>query len=113
MSQITTHILDTALGKPAQGVAIQLSTWVNNQWQVLAHGVTNQDGRISGLLPNDQVLPAGRYQMRFELESYLKQSGQAVFYPYAEIIFQIVGDGQHYHIPLLLSPFGYSTYRGS
>jgi 5-hydroxyisourate hydrolase len=113
MSQITTHILDTALGKPAQGVSVRLSLWDAGQWQVLAQGVTNVDGRVGGLLPDQQRLETGRYQMHFALESYLHSTQQAVFYPYAEIVFEILGDGQHYHIPLLLSPFGYSTYRGS
>lgn len=113
MSQITTHILDTALGKPAQGVSVRLSLWEAGQWQVLAQGVTNSDGRVVGLLPNEQILTAGRYQIHFALESYLQSMQQPIFYPYAEIVFQITGEGQHYHIPLLLSPFGYSTYRGS
>ncbi|WP_020560623.1 hydroxyisourate hydrolase [Thiofilum flexile] len=113
MSQITVHVLDTALGKPAQGINVQLSAWRAGQWQLVAQGVTNADGRVVGLLPSEQVLEAGRYQMHFELEAYLAQTAQPLFYPYADIVFQIGGDGQHYHIPLLLSPFGYSTYRGS
>lgn len=113
MSQITTHVLDTARGLPAEGIAAQLSQFGDAGWKALACGVTNADGRIVGLLPDDLVLAAGRYRMSFELEAYLAAHEQPLFYPRADIEFIIDGDGQHYHIPLLLSPFGYSTYRGS
>ena len=113
MSQITTHILDTALGKPAQGVKVVLSAWDHVAWVDIASGITNADGRVVGLLAADRVLSAGTYRMHFAIEGYLKAQNQPVFYPYTDIVFTIEGDVQHYHIPLLLSPFGYSTYRGS
>ena len=113
MSQITTHVLDTALGKPAAGIYLTLSHWLNDQWQQLGSGTTNQDGRVSDLLDDDTVLSAGRYKVSFQLEDYAIKQNTSLFYPYADIVFEIEGDGQHYHIPLLLSPFGYSTYRGS
>ncbi len=113
MSQITTHVLDTAIGKPAEGIDITLSQFINNQWKLLSGGTTNSDGRASDLLPEEKVLEAGRYKVLFVTESYFKRQGVKAFYPYADIVFEIEGDGQHYHIPLLLSPFGYSTYRGS
>ena len=113
MSQITTHVLDTAIGKPAEGIDITLSQFINNQWKLLNGGTTNSDGRVSDLLPEEKVLKAGRYKVLFVTESYFKRQGIKAFYPYADIVFEIEGDGQHYHIPLLLSPFGYSTYRGS
>ena len=113
MSQITTHVLDTAVGKPAKGIAISLFEWRENAWQALANGQTNADGRVSDLLNADAILSAGRYRVLFELEAYFKAQEVSAFYPYADVVFDITGDGQHYHIPLLLSPFGYSTYRGS
>ncbi|WP_027852626.1 hydroxyisourate hydrolase [Marinobacterium litorale] len=113
MSQITTHILDTAQGSPAEGVQLELAMLIDGTWQTLAKGTTNTDGRVADLLPSDQVLPAGRYRMRFELELYLLREGAPVFYPRADIEFMVADGGEHYHIPLLLSPFGYSTYRGS
>ena len=113
MSQITTHILDTAVGKPAEGIPISLSQLIENQWQQLGEGTTNGDGRVGHLLSEDTLLKAGRYKVFFNIEAYFKAQRIAAFYPYAEIVFDIEGDGQHYHIPLLLSPFGYSTYRGS
>jgi len=113
MSQITTHILDTARGCPAAGVAVSLSLQVADAWQLLATGTTNTDGRVVDLLPSDRVLAPGTYKMHFDTASYFSDSGQSLFYPWAEVAFRVDEDGTHYHIPLLLSPFGYSTYRGS
>ena len=113
MSQITTHILDTALGKPAAGVAIELSQLQGNDWYAIGSGVTNNDGRIADLCPAGESLPAGTYRMHFATGDYFSGAGQAVFYPWADVVFSIDDGGQHYHIPLLLSPYGYSTYRGS
>ena len=113
MSQITTHVLDTALGKPAADIYITLSHWKNNQWHKLGSGISNQDGRDSDLLDASITLEAGRYQVAFQLEDYFIAQNRNTFYPFAEIVFEIKGDGQHYHIPLLLAPYGYSTYRGS
>ena len=113
MSQITTHVLDTAIGKPAEGIDLTLSHLVDNEWNLLSGGTTNSDGRVGSLLADDVVLPAGRYKVLFVTEAYFENQGVDAFYPYAEIVFDITGAGEHYHIPLLLSPFGYSTYRGS
>ncbi len=114
MSQITTHILDTSVGKPAEGVTIELMALnADDSWTTLAAGKTNQDGRIGDLLAADKTLPAGTYKMVFQTEEYFKATGQSVFYPWADVVFNITGSGEHYHIPLLLNPFGYSTYRGS
>ncbi|MEH6516728.1 MAG: hydroxyisourate hydrolase [Halioglobus sp.] len=113
MSQITTHILDTALGSPAAGVAITLFRHVDGDWQEVGSDQTNSDGRAPALCPPDQVLEAGTYRIHFAISSYFEAIGCPVFYPWAEVVFNIGGDGQHYHIPLLLAPFGYSTYRGS
>jgi 5-hydroxyisourate hydrolase len=113
MSQITTHILDTAVGKPARDVTIILYQQHNSEgWKEIAKGVTNEDGRVADLLAKDLVLPFGQYKMKFETKPYFDQQAIPTFYPYIEIIFEIKTI-EHYHIPLLLSPFGYSTYRGS
>ena len=113
MSQITTHVLDTAIGKPAEGIDLTLSHLVHNEWKLLGGGTTNSDGRVGDLLPDSVILDAGRYKVLFVTEQYFQQQEVNAFYPYAEIVFDIEGNGQHYHIPLLLAPFGYSTYRGS
>ncbi len=113
MSQITTHVLDTASGKPAAGIDLTLSQFIDNEWKLISGGTTNQDGRVSDLLAENRILEAGRYKILFVTEDYFQKQGIKAFYPYADVVFEIEGDGQHYHIPLLLSPFAYSTYRGS
>ena len=112
MSQITTHILDTSKGKPAAGVTILLYKHQHGEWVELASGITNPDGRIPDLLDKKNILATGIYKMRFETNPYFDQDHIATFYPYVEIVFDITSQ-EHYHIPLLLNPFGYSTYRGS
>lgn len=113
MSPITTHVLDTSLGQPAQNLAIQLERWQGEGWQPLASGVTNPDGRIVDLLTREEW-SAGRYRMTFAVADYLEAQGvEAYFYPQVQIEFLVQNPTQHYHVPLLLSPFGYSTYRGS
>ncbi|WP_026462891.1 hydroxyisourate hydrolase [Adhaeribacter aquaticus] len=112
MSQITTHILDTTKGKPAPGVTIILAKQANTAWIELTRGVTNLDGRIPDLLNKETTLDLGIYKMTFLTKEYFDQEAIATFYPLVEIIFE-VNSTEHYHIPLLLNPFGYSTYRGS
>lgn len=113
MSQITTHILDTAQGAPAQNVPVALHVEESGSWREIGSGKTDADGRQAELCPSDMVLPSGTYRMHFDTTSYFEAQGTTVFYPVADVVFNISGDGQHYHIPLLLSPYGYSTYRGS
>jgi 5-hydroxyisourate hydrolase len=121
MSQITTHVLDTTRGMPAQGLPITLSAQTSDGWQELASGVTNADGRIIGLLADDVVLSAGVYRMHFATKTYFEAKGELGFYPFVDIVFELdssfhdtsVSSESHYHIPLLLTAFGYSTYRGS
>jgi 5-hydroxyisourate hydrolase len=112
MSQVTTHILDTSSGTPAPDVAVSLSRQQENTWTCIAEGTTNKDGRISDLLAKDVVIPAGTYKLRFETKIYFETRGITSFYPFIEVVFYINGSG-HYHVPLLLNPFGYSTYRGT
>ena len=112
MSQITTHILDTSKGKPAPGVNVILYAEREDQWVEIARGVTNTDGRIPDLLKKDAVLEAGIYKLSFGVKEYFDKNNSSTFYPYVEIVFDI-NTKEHYHVPLLLNPFGYSTYRGS
>lgn len=102
MSAITTHVLDTAKGRPAQGVPVRLEGE-----GVKAAGVTDQDGRCQELGP--QEVPAGTYRLVFDTASYAPEG----FFPEVTITFTITDPTQHHHVPLLLSPYGYSTYRGS
>ena len=122
MSQITTHVLDTAAGRPAADLAITLYRLVyegpggessGERWEELATGVTDADGRVACLLDARTVLSAGCYRMHFATGPYLERSLGEAFYPWADVVFNIGDGGEHYHVPLLLSPFGYSTYRGS
>lgn len=113
MSQITTHVLDTTRGKPAKNLPITLFVQTNDGWQELATGVTNADGRITGLLADDIVLAAGIYRMHFATKPYFDANNEQGFYPFVDIVFELDGSNSHYHIPLLLTAFGYSTYRGS
>ena len=111
MSPITTHILDTTRGKPAEGVSVVLYQQ-HREWTEIARGITNSDGRIGDLLPKETVLPTGTYKLRFETGAYFEQLASSTFYPFVEITFTVT-TGEHYHVPLLLNPFGYATYRGS
>lgn len=110
-SPITTHVLDTARGKPAAGIPVSLHLQSHGNWQELARGVTNQDGRITDLLRGSK-LQTGKYRLIFETHNYLSHSGKP-FFPEVAIVFEVYDPAQHYHVPLLLSPYGYSTYRGS
>ena len=111
-SPITTHALDTRSGKPAQGLPITLLSQVDSTWVKLSSGITNADGRITDLLEPGSLKP-GLYQMHFDTETYHKKQNVTGFYPEVVITFEIKQIDEHYHIPLLLSPYGYSTYRGS
>jgi len=108
-SLITTHILDTSLGLPAAHVAVTLSLQVDQQWQALDTQQTDSDGRILNWALSDAQLPFGLYRLRFDTAAYL---GDTAFFPWVDICFQR-RDDRHHHIPLLLTAFGYSTYRGS
>ena len=110
-SPITTHILDTSTGRPAAGVPVRLDR-LEGEWSTLAAGTTNEDGRVADLLPAGSLSP-GTYRMFFDTGAYWTASASEGFYPYVEVVFTIENTDQHYHVPLLLNPFGYSTYRGS
>ncbi len=110
--RITTHILDTSAGNPAAGVVISLQKPSGAGWQTIATGITNQDGRIPDLLAPGHQLPPAEYRMIFRTGPYFRSKNLRTFYPQVEIQFNIF-DESHYHIPLLINPFGYTTYRGS
>ena len=111
MSQVTTHVLDTSAGKPGKNISVQLMQEVTNEWKAIAQGITNADGRISDLLPAGKTL-SGNFKIVFHTGEYYAVQNIRTFYPAVEILFTI-SDDSHYHVPLLISPFGYSTYRGS
>lgn len=113
MSRISSHVLDTTRGVPASGIHIQLFKLINAQWVALQQDTTNSDGRVANLLPENTPLETGRYKIRFALESYFQAQQQPCFYPQVDIECHLKSEDEHYHIPLLISPFGYSTYRGS
>lgn len=107
---ITTHILDVALGRPAARVPVALARQDGPDWVVVGSGLTDADGRLRTLGPTE--LPVGTYRIRFDTGAYFASLDQEGFYPYVEVVFTVHA-GSHYHVPLLLSPYGYSTYRGS
>jgi 5-hydroxyisourate hydrolase len=111
VSQITTHILDTGTGKPAAGVKAVLEAQAASGWQEVAAGHTDSDGRITNLGP--EAVDAGVYRIRFETGPYFAAAGVETFFPSVDVTFEINEPAQHYHVPLLISPFAYSTYRGS
>jgi 5-hydroxyisourate hydrolase len=113
-SPITTHVLDTARGQPARGVAVYLEiAREKDRWTELARGTTDEDGRITEFDPQVSPLEPAVYRLRFATGAYFTALGICTFYPEVHVIVQIHDTAQHYHIPLLLSPFGFSTYRGS
>ena len=114
-SPITTHVLDTAEGRPARGVAVRLELQDRggDAWTEIAAGHTDGDGRLSDLLPVGGRLEARTYRLTFDTGAYFRAAGRPVFYPRVEVTFQVSAPDEHHHVPLLLSPFGYSTYRGS
>lgn len=113
MSAITTHILDTSRGQPAADVTAVLEFFEDDQWRRVGGGKTDSDGRIKGLMDSNFTFQQGHYRLDFAVGSYFEGQGRKSFYPYVQIVFQIEDTESHYHVPLLLNPFGYSTYRGS
>ena len=113
MSPVTTHVLDTAKGCPASGLPIRLELCNDDgTFTVLAEKITDADGRIKDLM-EPGALQAKTYRMTFDTGSYYLAAGETTFYPSVTVLFEIAEPDQHHHVPLLLSPFGYSTYRGS
>jgi 5-hydroxyisourate hydrolase len=113
MNQITTHVLDVSSGRPAANVEVILELLTESgAWPEVGRGFTDSDGRAKDL-GAAKALQAGTYRLTFDTHSYFVAQNIAGLYPQVVIVFEVKNIGDHYHIPLLLSPFGYSTYRGS
>lgn len=109
---ISTHILDTSRGRPAVGVDVALRRQqADGNFSIIKTGVTDADGRVKGLVEGQPE--TGVYQLRFATGAYFQAQKVSTFFPVVEIIFVVDQTGEHYHVPLLLNPFGFSTYRGS
>ncbi len=114
MSGITTHVLDTARGQPARGVHVSLARRAaNGDFSEVAQSTTDDDGRVRSLVPSGSSVNPGVYRLTFDTGAYFGTRGEPTFYPSVTVTFEIRDAAQHYHVPLLVSPFGYSTYRGS
>lgn len=109
MSTISTHVLDTSLGKPAQGIRVELEYG----GALIGSGVTDADGRVADLVPKSASLEGGDYLLTFFVGEYFASANRRSFYTQIVVSFRMGANPEHYHVPLLLSPFGYSTYRGS
>lgn len=112
MSTITTHVLDVARGRPAHGIAVMLERLGAPHSTLLARATTDADGRVKAFTPAPPLTP-GSYRLTFEVGAYFADAGVESFHPRVVVEFEVRDASQHYHVPLLLSPFGYSTYRGS
>ena len=113
MSAITTHILDVSKGQPASGVPVVLEYESGGEWKEIGRGQTDEDGRLKDLLSSDFNLAVGTYRLNFDTSRYFSAQNTESFYPKVTVTFIVREAAQHYHVPLLLSPYGYSTYRGS
>jgi 5-hydroxyisourate hydrolase len=113
MSQITTHVLDTSLGKPAAGVPVVLEVEeVGTGWKHVGRGETDKDGRLRDLM-GEGALVEGTYRLTFDTHVYFADRKVTSLHPQVSVVFSVRNAAEHHHIPLLLSPFGYTTYRGS
>jgi 5-hydroxyisourate hydrolase len=114
MSGISTHVLDTSLGQPAAGVPVSLERrGTDGSWLPLSRGTTDAEGRLGDLLPPGEPLSAATYRMVFDTAAYFRGRGAGGFFPEVSVVFTVTDPGRNHHVPLLLSPYGYSTYRGS
>jgi 5-hydroxyisourate hydrolase len=114
MKGISTHVLDTSIGRPAEGVLIKLERNIPGiGWTLIGECLTDISGRVAQLLPPNEHVHMGSYRLRFDVETYFADQDKLTFFPEVTIQFDIRDESQHYHVPLLLSPYGYSTYRGS
>ena len=113
MNPITTHVLDTTLGQPAAGVPVLLEIEMpGGKWKKLSRGATDADGRLVHLVPPGHLVE-GTYRLTFDTRAYFRSRGTEAFYPQVTVVFTVADAAQQYHIPLLLGPYGYTTYRGS
>jgi 5-hydroxyisourate hydrolase len=110
---LSTHVLDTAAGRPAAGVPVVLDRRTDGgDWQHLVAAETDTDGRVGGLVPSG-ALSGGVHRLTFATGDWAAAAGTTTFYPEVAVVFEVTAPDEHHHVPLLLSPFGYSTYRGS
>ncbi len=109
---ITTHVLDTSLGKPASGVPVSLRLRIGGAFDEIARATTDADGRVSQFLPSVPLV-AGTYQLVFETAGYFRAAERDTFFERVTLEFHVADSAQHYHVPLLLTAYGYTTYRGS
>ena len=110
---LSVHVLDQQSGQPGAGIQVTLEQRKGTEWIQLASGVTNEQGRVPALYPEGKAMAAGDYRIVFRTGEHFARKGQASFFPRIPVEFTVDAPKQHYHIPLLLSPFGYSTYRGN
>ena len=121
MSTISTHVLDTSLGKPAAGVPVLIQRVRDPKGNdahdlrdvTIGAGTTDDDGRLRDFLTAGGTLEQGVYRLRFDVAEYFKATSRETFYPEIAVLFRVGATDEHYHVPVLISPFGYSTYRGS
>ncbi len=114
MSAISTHVLDTARGRPAAGVSVALErAGADGIWQAVGQGTTDASGRIATLMPESRSVAPGLYRLIFHTRPYFENQEVRSFFPYATVTFDVAAGEAHYHVPLLVSPFGYTTYRGT
>jgi hydroxyisourate hydrolase len=113
MTGITTHVLDLARGCPAADIAVTLEFERDGEWQAIGWGRTDPDGRLRALMPAGAAVESGAYRLIFHTREYFEAGNVAVFYPTVTIAFQTEAGRRHYHVPLLLGPFGYTTYLGT
>ena len=111
---LSTHVLDTGRGRPAAGVPVRLDRHDGETWRPVVEAETDGDGRLGGLLPaGTEPGIAGTYRLRFGTGPYFAATGAETFYPEVSVVFVITDPAEHHHVPLLISPYGYTTYRGS
>lgn len=110
---LSVHVLDLQSGQPTEGIRVTLEQRDGERWRALANGVTNAQGRIAALYPEGKTVTEGDYRIVFETGEHYAKQGQKSFFPRIPVEFKMDAAAQHYHVPLLLSPFGYSTYRGN
>ena len=113
MPEISTHILDTSRGRPAIGVEVTLCQWIGNRWRSLSKAVTDENGRISDLHQGTMHGEQGLYRLQFATDKYFAALNTEALYPWVDVVFRIKDTDKKYHIPLLLSGHGYTTYRGT